>query len=124
MRAVTGFPLTGAPAELAGYARHPVAGEAYPGLRPAAGARVQGVLYRDLPALAFDRLDAFEGGQYTREKVTTAFSDGSRVKAFTYVFKPEYAALLLPGDWDFEDFLAHGKRQFEARYLGFTRIAR
>lgn len=124
MRAVTGFALAGTPAELADHARHPVAGEAYPGMRPAPGGRVQGVLYRDLPRIAFARLDAFEGEQYTREEAAVALPDGRRVAAFTYVFKPQYASLLLPGDWDFEAFLKDGKRIFEARYLGFSRIER
>jgi len=124
MRAVSGHEGVHEPAELAGYSRHPVTGEDYPGIRPQAGGRVVGVLYRDLPAAAFERLDAFEGSQYLRRTTRIALRDATEVAAETYVFRPEFGHLLGAGDWDFEAFLRHGKRRFEARYVGYARIAR
>ncbi len=122
MFAVCGAPAAAAPATLVGYRRHPVAGEAYPGMLPTAGAQVDGVLYRDLTPAALARLDAFEGPQYRRETVSVRLADGSTVEAETYVFRAEFADLLRPGDWDFDDFLRHGRAAFEARYVGYARI--
>lgn len=123
MFAVCGAAAASTPATLAGYRRHPVADEAYPGMVPAADAHVEGVLYRDLTPAAIARLDAFEGPQYRRDTVSVRLADGSTVvDAETYVFRPEFAHLLLPGDWDFEHFLRHGRAAFEARYVGYARI--
>lgn len=122
MSAVSGRAVSGEPATLAGFARRAVRGEDYPGIRPATDALVTGVLYRNLDATALARLDAFEGEQYQRQTVEVALADGSRVAADTYVIKAEHAALLSAEDWDFDAFLAEGKRRFESRYLGFSRI--
>ncbi len=124
MRAVSGHLPPHERAELADYARHPVVGEHYPGIRPRPGARVAGVLYRDLGSTALARLDAFEGEQYLRRSVTVRLADGSAVPAETYVFKPQYAHLLAPGDWDYDAFLRSGRGGFEAQYLGYTRLPR
>jgi hypothetical protein len=124
MRAVSGHAAVHEAAELAGYSRHPVTGEHYPGIRPQAAGRVVGVLYRDLPAAAFDRLDAFEGSQYQRRTACVALRDGTEIVAETYVFRPEFARLLGAGDWDFKAFLRTGKARFEAQYLGYAHITR
>lgn len=122
MWAVSGRSVTGEPATLAGFARRAVRDEDYPGIRPDADASVEGVLYRDIDTAALARLDAFEGEQYRRETVEVSLADGSRVTADTYAIKAEYAALLLPVDWDFNAFLAAGKARFQSRYRGFSRI--
>lgn len=122
MSAVTGRQVAGESAKLDGFSRHAMRHEDYPGIRPASGAQVQGVLYSRLDASAFRRLDAFEGEQYQRETVEVTLLDGRRLKADTYVIKPEHAARLLPFDWDFEAFLASGKTRFQSRYTGFSRI--
>lgn len=122
MSTVGGCSVTGEPATLAGFARRAVRDEDYPGIRPDADASVEGVLYRDIDTTALARLDAFEGEQYRRETVEVTLADGSCVTADTYVIKAEYAALLLPVDWDFDAFLAAGKSRFQSRYMGFSRI--
>lgn len=122
MSAVRGRKLSGEPATLVGFSRHAVRDADYPGIRPAAGARVEGVLYRDLDTPALRRLDAFEGEQYQRETVEVILPDGHRLSADTYVIKPEHLSILLPEDWDFDAFLAVGKARFQSRYLGFSRI--
>lgn len=125
MSAVCGTPCTRhEPATLAGHRRHPVIGQHYPGMVPAVGNTVSGVLYLDLPPSAWPRLDAFEGEEYTRERITARLADGRSVTAWTYVFKPRYEDRLATGDWDFEDFLRHGKARFEAAYLGFATLGR
>ena len=123
MSAVSGRKLVGEPASLGGYSRHAVRGEDYPGIRIHPNTRVQGMLYRNLDITALERLDAFEGEQYSRESVTVTLVDGSTIGADTYVIRPEYVSLLLPEDWDFDDFLAGGKARFQARYLGFSRLS-
>jgi len=122
MGAVCAFPATSLPARLDGFRRHPVIGEDYPGMVPAAGATVAGRLYLDLPASAWPRLDAFEGDAYRRETVEVALADGRRLAAWTYVFKPALAARLGAGDWDFERFLATGKARFTRRFIGFDAL--
>ena len=88
------------------------------------GEAVEGVLYLDLPDSAWPRLDAFEGDEYRREQVPVRLADGRVEMAWTYVFKPEYAARLGAGEWDFERFLATGKARFEALYMGFDTLGR
>lgn len=122
MAAVCGLAVSGQAATLTGHRRHPVRGEAYPGMVPAAGHSVAGVIYPDLPSVAIARLDAFEGLQYERRSVVVQLADGGRIEADTYVFRAEFAGLLLPGDWDFERFLREGKVRFEQQYVGYDRL--
>jgi len=124
MAKVAGAALVATPARLDGYRRSPVIGEAYPGMVPMGGEAVEGVLYLDLPESAWPRLDAFEGDEYRREQVPVQLADGRVEMAWTYVFKPEYAARLGVGEWDFERFLATGKARFEALYMGFDTLGR
>ncbi len=117
-------PLMPTPARLEGFRRAPVLGAEYPGMVPAAGGLVEGVLYLDLPATAWPRLDAFEGDEYCRSAVEVELADGRRLTAWAYVFKPEYAARLGEGEWDFARFLETGKARFEALYMGFDTLGR
>ncbi len=123
MSAVCGRNVSGEPASLAGFSRHAVRDEDYPGMQACVGGRVQGMLYRSVDPAALERLDAFEGEQYRRETVEVTLADGSTVSADTYVIKPEHTSLLLPEDWDFDAFLAAGKTRFQSRYLGFSRLS-
>lgn len=121
MAGVCGHAGAGEPAVLAGFSRHPVRDEHYPGIRPRSGAKVSGVVYRDLAPDALAQLDSFEGVQYHRTTVRVHVADGQEIAADTYVFKPEFAHLLLPGDWSFEQFIKTGKRHFISAYPGFSR---
>lgn len=122
MSDVTGLALVGQPARLAGHARHPVRDEDYPGLVPDPASNVVGVLYCNLDAAALRRLDAFEGEMYERLRVPVTLANGAGVEAWCYVVRPGFRARLLPGEWDFEAFLAGGKDRFRARYVGFSEL--
>ena len=122
MSAVAGVRASACTATLHGYCRHPVIGTAYPGIVARAGHRVQGVLYRDLPASAWPRLDRFEGEEYERRVVAVALADGTVAHAWTYVFRAELGARLGQGEWDFDRFLREGKARFTAQYIGFDTL--
>lgn len=122
MRAACGGLPAAEPAQLPGFSRHPVAGEDYPGIVEAEGARVDGLLYRDASPEQLARLDAFEGDQYRRETVCVRLPDGSSVAAQTYVFVAQLRHLLEPGDWDYDAFLRERRQRFERRYVGFDRV--
>ena len=109
-------------ATLAGHARHPVRGQDYPAMVPAAGHQVVGRLYLDLPEAAWARLDLFEGDEYERHEVLVTLADGSWQRAWTYLFKPGHAARLEAGDWDEAAFEREGKARFVSRYVGFDAI--
>lgn len=122
MSAVSGVRAARCGARLDGYCRHPVIGAAYPGIVAHAGHQVQGVLYLDLPASAWPRLDRFEGDEYERRIVEVNLADGTPQPAWTYIFRDELASRLDKGDWDFERFLGEGKARFVAEYVGFDTL--
>jgi gamma-glutamylcyclotransferase (GGCT)/AIG2-like uncharacterized protein YtfP len=64
---VSGCRLSHMPGTLRGYSRRSVRGEHYPALVPREEGRVEGVVYRNVPDSAWDRLDRFEGEMYTRQ---------------------------------------------------------
>lgn len=118
MRHVSGRRFNAEPATLPDHSRHPVRDAPYPGIRTNPGQSVHGVLYRGVDSLALNRLDAFEGSQYERRTVRVITGDGREKAAQAYVFKPALNHLLLPGDWDYEQFLAHAARRFRRHYFG------
>ncbi len=118
---VIGRAVPGEAARLDGYRRLAVAGEEYPGLVEAAGHSVTGVLYRDLDAAAWRRLDEFEGEEYERVRVDLLLAGRDASSAWVYLFRPEYRHRLIDRDWDFEAFRREGKARFSTRYVGFDR---
>ncbi|MBR0566373.1 gamma-glutamylcyclotransferase [Azoarcus sp. L1K30] len=118
---VCGTALSAIAARLSGFSRHPVRGEDYPGMIGNAGHEVAGILYLDVPADALARLDAFEGEQYRRSTVTVRCDDGRHLPADTYVFRSEYAHLLLPGEWDLAAFERDGRARFERKFTGIPK---
>lgn len=122
MARVAGCRLTGLPANLPGYRRSQVKGEVYPGISEDAAGRVAGLLYLEVPAAALQRLDLFEGEMYERRQVLVEDEDRAVRPAMTYVFRPAYLHLLTGAPWDFDQFLASGKKCFEDGYFGFDKI--
>ena len=122
MFTVCGSRYQSAPAVLRDYRRAVVRGQVYPGIVPQRGEVVTGTVYFGLPAAVWQRLDIFEGKLYRRDTVTVELADGRIGEAQTYVVRPEFASRLGRKPWSAEEFLQTGKRQFEARYLGFKKL--
>jgi gamma-glutamylcyclotransferase (GGCT)/AIG2-like uncharacterized protein YtfP len=123
LHAVTGIDRAGMPGLLFGYQRRLLRGEVYPGIRPDRQARVAGILYANLTQPAWQRLDRFEGELYRRETVEVALADHQRMRAQTYVLKPQYYGLLSREPWTLEQFLNTGISPFVAGYRGFDQLS-
>jgi len=105
-----------APAVLEGYRRFRVAGQAFPGIAPAAGCSVSGLLAQDL-AEHIGALDLFEGPSYERRRVNVV-CDQETHSCFAYVLGPPH--LFTDAAWDLADFLANGDlERFLGDYPGF-----
>lgn len=103
--AVTGRRLQAYAARLDGYARFQVRGEPFPGIVPASGASVHGLVYTGVDPAALERIDAFEGELYRRERITVApGDDGEPLAAETYIVRRRWRSLLRDVDWDPDAF--------------------
>ena len=109
-------------ARLNGFFCSQIHGETYPGIHPDVQHIVEGVLYFDVNQSALARLDSFEGEYYQRNEITVICSPQTEISATTYIIKPQYNHLLTGKTWSFDDFLLHGKKEFEANYVGFKKI--
>lgn len=117
--AVTGRHLRGAPARLDGYARHAVRGAPYPGIRPCAGASVEGLLLEAVDAASRRRIDAFEGELYRRERVTVHRLDkDTELAAEAYVVRPGARCALAGHDWDPRAFAQRWHDRYLRELLG------
>lgn len=122
MREVSGYQLSHVTGILKGYRRHSVKGEHYPALVPDKKGRVEGVVYRNVPNRAWDRLDRFEGETYMRQQVQIDLTDGASMLATTYVVQPRCLDQVGESEWDFSDFLRNGKENFQMHYKGFRSL--
>jgi gamma-glutamyl AIG2-like cyclotransferase len=125
MSAVCNVPagtLEARPARLENIARHPVVDEPCPGLLPCPGAKVNGVVYLNLPPSAWVCLDTFEGKMYERQSIPVSMDNEADLNADIYVFRIELVHRLAVGDWDFAKFLREEKARFTGHYLGFERL--
>lgn len=123
MRAVSGCPeLAGTAGLLREHRRLCVRGEHYPGLVLQPGASVEGIVYHAVPAAAWARLDRFEGSLYVREAVEVELADATIRRVHTYLVRPGLTGLLEDRVWRLEDFLRHGKADFENAYAGYAAI--
>ena len=104
---------------LHGYSRRFVKGEHYPALVSDQHGRVEGLVFRDVPAHAWERMDRYEGEMYFRQQVQTELCDGEILIAETYVFRPKFDALLEQAEWDPDEFLKLEKEHFLLHYRGF-----
>lgn len=122
MGAVSGCRLSGVAGILRSYRRRPVKGEHYPALVPDKEGCVTGVVYLNLPAPVWDRLDRFEGRMYIRQHVKVEMNEGILLPAETYVLQKEFQDRLEVSEWDFEDFLRSGKKSFQLNYRGYRQL--
>lgn len=118
--AVSSAPLSGLAARLNGFRRHAIRGETYPAVIAQAGASVTGVLYPDVSDADIVRLDAFEGSDYQRVRVSVDLVNGSGngLAADTYLWLD--ASRLEPQDWDVQWFEREGIHRFLAEYCGIS----
>lgn len=107
------------PAQLNHYRRAPLAGVDYPAIVTCEGARVEGLLYLDLPDTAWARLDQFEDEIYFRHPVKVRLADSRLFSAETYVLKAEYVGRLGRADWSYREFLQSGQARFTREYGNF-----
>ena len=119
MQEVSGLKPDPVKARLRGYSRRTVRGEHYPAIKPDEQGHVEGVVYMDLPAKAWERLDRFEGELYERTCVQAITAGNLKVHADTYVIHPSFQHCLSEEKWDYEKFLHTGKSHFLSLYKGF-----
>ncbi len=112
MAEASGLQVAGAPAELKGFCRLRVKEECYPALLPREGGTVDGVIYRDIPDPAWQRLDRFEGPMYSRQNVIVEMPDGTALPAATYVALDDFRDQFEEREWDFTTFLRSDKEDF------------
>lgn len=113
MLAVTGRTFPAHAARLRHFSRHRLRGKSFPGIRPAPGAAVDGLLFVGIDAQTQQRLDEFEDSFYRRETVAVITADGVEWTAQAYVTEESAFGLLLPEEWQLEDF----RRQRLDRFL-------
>jgi gamma-glutamylcyclotransferase (GGCT)/AIG2-like uncharacterized protein YtfP len=117
MAAITGVDLHSDVVVISNFARYALRGQTFPAMVAEESARVEGRLYYDVDESALARLDVFEGDCYQRCTVSVKTSNGTDLRAQAYVLRDSYRSLLADWDWDFDHFLAHGKKDFTNRYL-------
>ena len=110
----------GQPALLRGWERRYVAGQVYPGIRPAPGAEIDVLVLSDLTAEALAAADWFEGDEYERRSLPIAFTDaaGGRDEALFYI--PTPATALAAEPWFYDDLW---RRRHHARFMQEARAA-
>jgi gamma-glutamylcyclotransferase (GGCT)/AIG2-like uncharacterized protein YtfP len=110
-RMVTGCSCLRAEGILPGYQCLRIKDAPYPGLVPGQGA-ARGIIYFQLPAEAWPRLDLFEGKIYARLLLRINRVDNDPAEALAYVVRPQFEHLLERSPWDFQRFLSHDKQDF------------
>lgn len=122
MQIVSGMSAPHQKGLLDGYYRSQILGETYPAIVAQPGRQVEGVVYFNLSANALAKLDTFEGAYYTREEITVTCENMQLVSAMAYILKPDYHHILNGKPWNFNSFLATGKKEFLTNYVGFDKI--
>lgn len=102
-RAVVGRNASSEPALLEGYRCRLLRGKIYPGIIPQAEEVVKGVLYRDLSAEEWRRLDEFEDDLYVRARVQVQGGTDATV-AEVYLVRDHASDALSDERWDLELF--------------------
>ncbi|MGE0383246.1 MAG: gamma-glutamylcyclotransferase family protein [Gammaproteobacteria bacterium] len=111
MEALTGSRWPAEPARLPGYARYRMRGQPYPGIVPAPGASVDGVLYRGLSPLALELIHRFEADLYDRIAVQV-HCIGGLARAAVYVVPEHRLDQVDDAPWSTEGFAARGLARY------------
>lgn len=114
MRRVCGRLPAHMPAVLDDYARYALIGRSYPGLCPARGQQVEGVLYLGLERSDWRRLDRYEGHEYRRIRVQVETGNRRRL-AWVYVLQPHYYRQRALHDWSLTRFRREQLRLYLAQ---------
>lgn len=99
-------------ATLPGYRRLALRERCYPGIIPDADAQCPGVCYRGVSEYMLERLDAYEGAEYQRQRCEIINASGSRESAWCYCLTPQAQALVTEQAWDYERFRAEHAARF------------
>lgn len=102
-------------AELIGWSRYRVAGEAYPGIIANPKSSVSGILWFGITSAELNLLDKFEGEQYQRISVTVYDRINKPYPAQTYAWCEQGG--LTRQAWDLEQFRAEGIKAFSEKFL-------
>lgn len=121
MEVVAGRRFAAQPAALAGFRRRLVRGAVYPAVVPAAGERIEGVLWAGLDRAALARIDRFEGSLYERPELSVELAQGERCAAYVYVLRPEQLALATDAPWDETEFRARHLHDYLVTCRAFAR---
>jgi gamma-glutamylcyclotransferase (GGCT)/AIG2-like uncharacterized protein YtfP len=100
------------PALLHNYASRRVSGQSFPAIYSDRTSSVPGTVYFGVTQKAWLNLDRFEGDMYDRTSVEVMLTNGTMVKAETYVVKPEFRNQLSRNKWNLDRFICNDKRLF------------
>ncbi len=112
---VVGRAPQGRPGLVHGYQRLEVAGHSFPGLiadPTASDVAVNGILYHDLSAAEWQRLDHFEDDFYVLSEISVVTPDGTTIKALAYLVPESARGVLSARPWSEEVFQQTHLRAF------------
>ena len=108
-------------ARLHGFCRRKVVGDVYPVIfRSQDSDWVDGLVYLDVSAEDFARLDFFEGDVYERRNETVVVEGSEKITSAVYVLKEDFYHLAADASWDADWFAQEGLAYFLGRYRGFN----
>lgn len=102
--AITGKPLEAENATLNDFKIYSLQNRVYPGIIPSINSEVKGLLAKVDQAI-LDRLDYFEGEEYTRTLVEVIDTKKQLMKAWTYILKESHYSLAQVEGWDYKEFV-------------------
>ncbi|WP_455206396.1 gamma-glutamylcyclotransferase family protein [Kaarinaea lacus] len=112
VKKLLGTTLAGERAVLEDYGRYLLVNRSYPGIIIQTGARVDGVLYRDVTPKFFKILDRYEDDIYERRQVTVMNAHSQLVSAWAYVIPLQHKKELSKKPWSREDFANTNLKRF------------
>jgi len=122
-RSVVGKEFATVAGTAAGYSIFRVGDAAFPGITPANGGSVAGLVYLDVDDESAARLDRFEDTFYDRLSIEVDCGDGELRQADAYVVSEKNRHVLTAEPWTAEWFESSGGlADFIARFQGFSRL--